>query len=104
MRSKPVAFLLADLGVTKTHSRPNLSDDNRYSKSSSRQKDRMGFGAVPGAILLTDFAREDSGAHLLLGVVIVSHWSYPRSVDGLRLGIQGWHCSGWVRVGHILLS
>ena len=40
MRSKPVAFLLADLGVTKTHSRPNLSDDNRYSKSSSRQKDR----------------------------------------------------------------
>lgn len=45
MRSKPVAFLLADLGVTKTHSRPNLSDDNRYSKSSSRQKNRMGFGA-----------------------------------------------------------
>ncbi len=62
---------VSDLGVTKTHSRPNLSDDNRYSKSSSRQKHRMGFGAVPGAILLTDFAREDSGAHLLLGVVVV---------------------------------
>src|SRR5437870_6652073 len=26
MRSKPVAFLLADLGVTKTHSRPHVSD------------------------------------------------------------------------------
>jgi len=28
MRSKPVAFLLADLGVTKTHSRPYTSTDN----------------------------------------------------------------------------
>ena len=28
MRSKPVAFLLADLGVTKTHSRPYTSSDN----------------------------------------------------------------------------
>jgi putative transposase len=33
MRSKPVAFLLADLGVTKTHSRPHTSDDNPYSES-----------------------------------------------------------------------
>jgi putative transposase len=33
MRSKPVAFLLADLGVTKTHSRPYVSDDNPYSES-----------------------------------------------------------------------
>src|SRR5208337_1401575 len=33
MSSKPVAFLLADLGVTKTHSRPHVSDDNPYSES-----------------------------------------------------------------------
>jgi putative transposase len=33
MRSKPVAFLLADLGVTKTHSRPHTSDDNPYSEA-----------------------------------------------------------------------
>lgn len=33
MRSKPVAFLLADLGVTKTHSRPHTSNDNPYSES-----------------------------------------------------------------------
>jgi len=33
MRAKPVAFLLADLGVTKTHSRPNTSSDNPYSES-----------------------------------------------------------------------
>ena len=28
MKSKPVAFLLADLGVTKSHSRPRVSNDN----------------------------------------------------------------------------
>jgi len=33
MTSKPVAFLLADLGVTKTHSRPHTSDDNPYSEA-----------------------------------------------------------------------
>ena len=36
MRSKPVALLLADLGVTKTHSRPHVSDDNPYSESQFR--------------------------------------------------------------------
>ena len=33
MTSKPVALLMADLGVTKTHSRPHVSDDNPYSES-----------------------------------------------------------------------
>jgi len=33
MTSKPVAFLLADLGVTKTHSRPYTSTDNPYSEA-----------------------------------------------------------------------
>jgi len=33
MRSKPVAFLLADLGVAKTHSRPYTSTDNPYSEA-----------------------------------------------------------------------
>jgi len=36
MISKPVAFLMADLGVTKTHSRPYVSDDNPYSESQFR--------------------------------------------------------------------
>jgi putative transposase len=36
MRSKPVAFLLADMGITKTHSRPYVSDDNPYSESQFR--------------------------------------------------------------------
>ena len=33
MRSKPVAQLLADLGVTKSHSRPYTADDNPYSEA-----------------------------------------------------------------------
>ena len=36
MRSKPLAFLLADLGVTKTHSRPYTSSDNPYSESNNK--------------------------------------------------------------------
>ncbi len=34
MASKPVALLLADLGVTKSHSRPHVSNDNPFSESS----------------------------------------------------------------------
>jgi putative transposase len=33
MASRPVAFLLADLGVTKSHSRPHCSNDNPYSEA-----------------------------------------------------------------------
>ena len=33
MTSRPVALLLADLGVTKTHSRPHTSNDNPFSES-----------------------------------------------------------------------
>ena len=44
MTSKPVAFLLADLGVTKTHSRPYTSTDNPYSEAHFKTlKYRPGF-------------------------------------------------------------
>ena len=33
MRSKPVAVLLVDLDIAKSHSRPHVSDDNPYSES-----------------------------------------------------------------------
>ena len=33
MTSRPVACLLADLGITKTHSRPHVSNDNPFSES-----------------------------------------------------------------------
>jgi putative transposase len=44
MTSKPVAMLLSDLGVTKTHSRPYTSTDNPYSEAHFRTlKYRPGF-------------------------------------------------------------
>lgn len=44
MTSKPVAFLLADLGITKSHSRPYTSNDNPYSESQFKTlKYRPGF-------------------------------------------------------------
>ena len=33
MTSKPVAFLMADMGITKTHSRPHVSNDNPFSEA-----------------------------------------------------------------------
>jgi putative transposase len=57
MTSKPVAFLLADLGVTKTHSRPHVSEDNPYSESQFRtMKYRPDFPDRFGCI-------QDSRAH-----------------------------------------
>jgi putative transposase len=51
MRSKPVALLLSDLGITKTHSRPHVSDDNPYSESQFKTlKYRPGFPDRFGSI------------------------------------------------------
>jgi putative transposase len=54
MRSKPVAALLIDLDVTKTHSRPHVSDDNPYSEAQFKTlKYRPDFperfGSIEGA-------------------------------------------------------
>ena len=51
MRSKCVAMLLSDLGVTKTHSRPHVSNDNPFSESQFKTlKYRPGFPARFGCI------------------------------------------------------
>ncbi|MGI8697494.1 MAG: transposase, partial [Mycobacteriales bacterium] len=51
MASKPVAFLLADLGVTKSHSRPHVSNDNPYSEAQFKTlKYRPDFPARFGSI------------------------------------------------------
>jgi putative transposase len=51
MKSKPVALLLADLGITKSHSRPYVSDDNPYSESQFKTlKYRPGFPNRFGSI------------------------------------------------------
>jgi putative transposase len=44
MTSQPVAFLLADLGVTKTHSRPHVANDTPFSEAQFKTlKYRPGF-------------------------------------------------------------
>ena len=51
MTSKPVALLLADLGVTRTHSRPHVSNDNPYSEAQFKTlKYRPEFPAWFGSI------------------------------------------------------
>jgi putative transposase len=51
MTSKPVAFLLADLGITKTHSRPHVSNDNPFSEAQFKTlKYRPDFPARFGSI------------------------------------------------------
>ena len=57
MRSKSVAALLVDLDVTKTHSRPHVSDDNPYSEAQFKTlKYRPDFPERFGSI-------EDARAH-----------------------------------------
>jgi putative transposase len=57
MRSKPVAALLVDLDVARTHSRPHVSDDNPYSESQFKTlKYRPEFPERFGSI-------EDARAH-----------------------------------------
>lgn len=57
MASKPVAHLLADLGITKSHSRPHVSNDNPFSESQFKTfKYRPSFPGRFGSI-------EDARAH-----------------------------------------
>ena len=57
MTSKPVALLLADLGVTKTHARPHVSNDNPFSEAQFKTlKHRPAFPTRFGSI-------QDARAH-----------------------------------------
>jgi len=78
MTSKPVAFLLADLGVTKTHSRPHVSNDNPYSESQFKTlKYRPGFPACFASIeearaFCQDFFRWYNAEHRHSGIGLLS--------------------------------
>jgi putative transposase len=85
MTSKPVALLLSDLGVTKTHSRPHTSDDNPYSESQFKTlKYRPDFPERFGCIedarsVCQDFFCWYNTAHRHTGIGIpVSVCSRPR--------------------------
>jgi hypothetical protein len=58
MIAKPVAHLLSDLGITKSHSRPHVSNDNPYSEAHFKTlKYRPGFPKRFGSL-------ENARAHL----------------------------------------
>ena len=50
MTSKPVAALLDDLGVTRSHSRPRVSNDNPFSRGV--EQDAEVRAGVPGTVQL----------------------------------------------------
>jgi len=76
--SKPVAFMLADLGVSKTHSRPHVSDDNPYSESQFKTlkyrpefPDR--FGSIQDArVFCQHFFRWYNGEHHHSGIAMLT--------------------------------
>lgn len=74
MRSKLVAQLLADLGVTKTHSRPHVSNDNPFSESAFKTlKYRPDFPTCFGSIedaraYCVDFFAWYNGEHRHSGI------------------------------------
>ena len=78
MKSKHVAMLLADLGVTKTHSRPHVSDDNPYSEAQFKTlKYRPDFPERFGSIedaraFLADFFRWYNNEHHHTGLGLLT--------------------------------
>jgi len=78
MRSKPVALLLADLGVTKSHSRPYTASDNPFSEAQFKtMKYRPEFPGRFGCIEDSrDFCRRFfpwyNGAHHHVGIGLMT--------------------------------
>ena len=78
MTSKPVAMLLADLGVTKSHSRPHVPDDNPYSESQFKTLKQHPtfperFGSVQDArSFCQDFFRWYNHEHYHSGIALLT--------------------------------
>jgi putative transposase len=97
MRSKPLAFLLADLGITKTHSRPYTSTDNPYSEANFKTlKYRPGF---PSSFDDIEHARQHcrtffdwyNHAHRHSGIGLMTpaavHHGHADQLHGQRAGV-----------------
>lgn len=78
MTSKSVAVLLSDLGVTKTHSRPHVSNDNPYSEAQFKTlKYRPQFPARFGSIedaraTCAELFRWYNGEHYHSGIALLT--------------------------------
>jgi putative transposase len=97
MTSKPVAFLLADLGITQSHSRPHVSDDNPFSEAQFKTlkyrpdfPDR--FASIEAARLhCVDFFRwyNDDHRHTGLGLHTATdvHYRLAEAIRDKRAGL-----------------
>ena len=97
MASKPVALLLADLGVVKSHSRPHTSNDNPYSEAQFKTlKYRPTFPARFGSLedaraFCRTFFRWYNGEHRHSGIALytpadVHHGRVP-ALEQVRAGV-----------------
>ena len=94
MRSKHVAMLLSDLGVTKTHSRPHVSNDNPYSESQFktmkyRPEFPKRFGSIEDArAFCKDFFRWYNTEHRHSGIALLTpetvHYSLAEEAISAR--------------------
>jgi putative transposase len=94
MASKPVAFLLADLGVTKSHSRPHCSNDNPFSEAQFKTlkyrpdfPDR--FGSIEDARVFCDrffgwYAHEHRHSGIGLHTPADVHYGHAHTVREAR--------------------
>jgi putative transposase len=91
MLAKSVALLLADLGVTQTHSRPHVSNDNPYSESQFKTlkyhpefPDR--FGSLQDArSFLLDFFQWYNTQHHHGGLGLLTPWDVHHGRAATRL-------------------
>jgi putative transposase len=78
MKSRPVALLLSDLGVAKTHSRPHVSNDNPFSESQFktlkyRPQFPKRFGSIQDArVFCVDFFRWYNTEHHHSGIALLT--------------------------------
>jgi putative transposase len=94
MTSKPVALLVADLGITRTHSRPHVSNDNPFSEAQFKTlKDRPTcpdrFGSPEEArAFCQPFFTWYNGAHRRGGIGLLTpamvHFGHAESVRTQR--------------------
>jgi putative transposase len=94
MKSKPVALMLSDLGVTKTHSRPHVSNDNPFSESQFktmkyRPEFPERFGSSPDArVFCVDFFRWYNTEHYHSGIGLLTpemvHYGLAEEITAKR--------------------
>lgn len=94
MKSKPVAYLLASLGVTKSHSRPHVSNDNPYSEAQFKTlkyrpefPDRFG-GFEDALAFCKTFFRYYNHEHRHSGIALMTpyavHYNLAEDVQRMR--------------------